>query len=240
MRNPLTALLLRMGNIADDLPPRARAEYREAAHEGGRLMRVLEELLALARAERHLGSVRGYDVGQLVDDRLAAWRLRAEARGQILVREGVASATAVVDPESLGRALDEVLDNATKYAPERGVVRAALHTDPDAVRVTVTDDGQGLPAYQLSRVTDRFWRSGAHANVPGSGLGLSIVVTLLQTFGASLEVARAHPHGLAVTLVLPRSPEDRDGRRPSRRADGERPPTVRPPARDPQVTVVKA
>lgn len=204
MRNPLTALLLRLGNIADDLPRRARREYEEAASEGARLQRVLDELLALARAERHLGAVRAHDVGPLLDDRLGAWRLRAERHDQILVREGEASAAAVVDAESFGRALDEVLDNATKYAPEGGVVRAAVHTADDTVRVSVTDDGEGLAAAEMGKVTDRFWRAKAHANVPGSGLGMSIVATLLQTFGGHVEVAPASPHGLTVTLVLPR------------------------------------
>ena len=203
MRNPLTALLLRLGNIADDLPSRARSEYEEARHEGDRLQRVLEEMLALARAERHLGAVHAQDVGPILDDRLGAWRLRAEARDLMLVREGEAAAVALVDAESLGRAIDEVLDNATKYTTPGGAVVAEVRSEPDAVRIVVTDAGDGLPGEDITRITDRFWRSKRHANVPGSGLGLSIVATLLATFGACVEVGPGVPRGLAVTLRLP-------------------------------------
>ncbi len=203
MRNPLTALLLRLGNATDDLPDAARAEFAEAVHEGERLGQILDEMLALARAERHLGAVRARNVGPLVDDRLGAWRLRAEARGLILVREGESAATAMVDVESLSRALDEVLENAVKYAATAGVVVAEVRGTADSVRITVTDDGEGLPEEEMSKAADRFWRSKRHANVPGSGLGLAIVSTLLATFSAHLEVERGRPRGLAVTLVLP-------------------------------------
>ena len=214
MRNPLTALLLRLDNLANAaadehagaLPENAKVEYTEAVQEGQRLQRILEELLALARAERHLGSVRAVDAGAVLDERLGAWRIRADLKGQVLVRSGVASAEAVADPESLGRVLDELLDNATRYAGEDGVIVAALRAGPGSpgvVRITVSDDGEGLPAVELERVTDRFWRSPTHANVPGTGLGLSIVASLLQTFGARLEVTAGARGGLAVTCVLP-------------------------------------
>ena len=204
MRNPLTALLLRLGNLGEELPPEADREYKEVRREGERLQRVLEELLALARAEKHLGAVQAQDVGPLVDDRLGAWRPSADARDLILVREGEAAATAVVDAESVSRVLDEVLDNAVKYASPGGQVSAAVTVTEDAVRISVADDGEGLPADELARVTDRFWRSPRHSNVLGSGLGMAIVATLVETFGARLEVTAAEPHGLVVTLVLPR------------------------------------
>lgn len=204
MRNPLTALLLRLGNLGEELTPDAQREYQEVRREGQRLQQVLEELLALARAEKHLGAVQAQDVGPLVDDRLGAWRPSADARELIVVREGEAAAVAVVDAESVSRVLDEVLDNAVKYASPGGQISAAVAVHDDAVRICVTDDGEGVPADELARVTDRFWRSPKHSNVPGSGLGLAIVVSLLDTFGARLEVAAADPHGLVVTLVLPR------------------------------------
>jgi signal transduction histidine kinase len=203
MRNPLTALLLRLGNLGEELPESARREYAEVRREGQRLHGVLEELLALARAEKHLGAVQAQDVGPLLDDRLGAWRPAADARELLLIREGQPSAVAMVDAESIGRVLDEVLDNAVKYAAHGGQITATLSAGDDGVRITVTDDGEGLPTEELTRVTDRFWRSPRHANLPGSGLGLAIVATLLGTFGAELEVASAQPQGLAVTIVLP-------------------------------------
>ncbi|WP_051571191.1 sensor histidine kinase [Cryptosporangium arvum] len=239
MRNPLTALLLRIGNLADavadenagDLPDRAKAEYDEAMREGQRLQRVLEELLALARAERHLGAVRRVDVGQVLDERLLSWRVRADLRGQILVRSGVATADALVDPESLGRVLDELLDNASRYAGDDGVIVAALRAgagSPGAVRLSISDDGDGLPITELDKVAGRFWRSPTHANIPGTGLGLSIVTSLLQTFGGRLEVGTGPQGGLSVTCVLPSPPSPAAPELPA--ADAPEPPAAGEPA----------
>jgi signal transduction histidine kinase len=203
MRNPLTALLLRLGNLGEELTPAAQREYQEVRLEGERLQRVLEELLALARAEKHLGAVQAQDVGPLVDDRLGAWRPSADAAELLLIREGEPAATAVVDAESVSRVLDEVLDNAVKYASPGGLIRAAVTTVDGTVRIAVSDDGDGLAEDELVHVTDRFWRSPRHGNLPGSGLGMAIVATVLETFGARLEVTAAQPHGLVVTLILP-------------------------------------
>jgi signal transduction histidine kinase len=218
MRTPLTALFLRLSNIADDLPARAQGEYEEARREGVRLERLLDELLALARAERHLGEVRAQDVGVLVTERLRAWRVRAQEAGVLLVRGGESIAVAVVDAESLTRAVDELLDNAVKYAAQGGLITVTLEQRLGEVRVTVADQGPGLLPEELLHVTERFWRSRGHANVAGSGLGLSIVAALLATFGAGLEVTANDPHGLAVTIVAA-TPERTP---PSRLAASER------------------
>lgn len=204
MRNPLTALRLRLDNLEPDLPADAQREYQELQHEGERLQRVLEELLTLARAEKHLGSVRAEEVGPLLDERLGAWHHAADARDLLLIREGKANAVAVVDAEAMSRVLDEVLGNAVKYASEGGQISATLSEDADAVRIMVCDDGEGLAAEELSRATDRFWRSRRHSNVPGTGLGLAIASSALASFGARLEVKAGKPKGLAVTLVLPK------------------------------------
>jgi signal transduction histidine kinase len=111
----------------------------------------------------------------------------------------------------VGRVLDEVLDNAIKYATPGGHIVAALSASDGAVRIAVTDSGEGLPADELPKATGRFWRSPRHANIPGSGLGLAIVSALLATFGGELEVAAGDPRGLCVTLVLPAEPAPGQG-----------------------------
>ncbi len=75
--------------------------------------------------------------------------------------------------------------------------------------VQVADAGPGLTDEELERIGDRFWRSGRHQNVRGSGLGLSISRALLGAGGGSLAYARAGTGGLEVTLTVPRhAPEE--------------------------------
>lgn len=73
------------------------------------------------------------------------------------------------------------------------------------VHVVVADRGPGLTDEELLRVGDRFWRSGRHQNIKGSGLGLSISRALLAAGGGSLSYETNPPHGLRVTVAVPRS-----------------------------------
>jgi signal transduction histidine kinase len=75
--------------------------------------------------------------------------------------------------------------------------------------VTVTDGGPGLSDEELARVGDRFWRSPAHQNVKGSGLGLSISRALLSAGGGSIEYGHGEPRGLRVTVTVPRAAAQR-------------------------------
>jgi len=69
----------------------------------------------------------------------------------------------------------------------------------------VADLGPGLTDEEISRVGDRFWRSGRHQNVKGSGLGLSISRALLAAGGGAISYGHQEPHGLVVTVAVPRS-----------------------------------
>jgi signal transduction histidine kinase len=69
----------------------------------------------------------------------------------------------------------------------------------------ITDGGPGLTDEELARIGDRFWRSGRHQNVKGSGLGLSISRALLAAGGGSIAYAHQEPQGLRVTVTVPRT-----------------------------------
>lgn len=71
--------------------------------------------------------------------------------------------------------------------------------------VVVTDGGPGLSDEDLARIGDRFWRSARHQNIKGSGLGLSISRALLAAAGGSIAYDHHEPHGLRVTVRVPRS-----------------------------------
>ncbi|MFB7948750.1 sensor histidine kinase [Kitasatospora phosalacinea] len=110
------------------------------------------------------------------------------------------------DPAALERAVINLLDNAVKYSPPAGTIDVRLQGG----RLTVRDHGPGIPAEELPYVFDRFWRSPSSRQLPGSGLGLSIVAQTVQDTGGQVSLGPA-PDGGAGTqavIVLPGQPEE--------------------------------
>ncbi|MFD3421084.1 sensor histidine kinase [Streptomyces decoyicus] len=204
LRNPLSALLLRIELLALELPD-GNAEIASVRTEGKRLARVLDDLLDLALAEHTAADLQLTDVAALAAERVDSWRPLADDKGVFLTYEGQPAVTGWADPIALSSALDAVVDNALKFTPEGRPVTVGVAPEGERVHVTVTDRGPGLTDDELARIGDRFWRSSRHQNVSGSGLGLSITRTLLTAGGATIAYAPHPPHGLKVTVTVPRT-----------------------------------
>lgn len=206
LRNPLSALLLRIELLGLELPA-GHTEAESVKEEGQRLARVLDDLLGLAVAESSGSHTALTDIAELTSARVDAWRLVAEQSGVGLEFAAPADGTATgwVDAVALSSALDAVLDNAIKFTPQGSSVSTLVGVAGEHVEVAVADGGPGLTDDELTRIGDRFWRSARHQNVQGSGLGLSIARSLLSRSGGSIRFARRQPHGLEVTLTVPRA-----------------------------------
>jgi signal transduction histidine kinase len=166
---------------------------------------VLDDLLAVARLESAQTAPHRLDAAALLDDRVRNWRVVADKRGIDVMFEGAVGAWVFADPTALGSCLDAILDNALKFSAEGSTVRVSVRPVPGEglVDLAVADEGAGLGAEELARMGERFWRGAAHQNVPGSGLGLSIVRTLMQPYGGRLHVEPGSPRGLVVAVRLP-------------------------------------
>lgn len=203
LRNPLAALLLRIEVLSYELPE-GNEEIASVRAEGKRLARVLDDLLDLALAEHAAADLQLTDIGELAAERVEAWRLAADERGVRLVARCPA-VTGWADPVALSSALDAVVDNALKFTPEGERVTVTVRASGESTAIEVADGGPGLRDEELARIGDRFWRSGRHQNVKGSGLGLSISRALLTAGGGSIAYDHHEPGGLKVTLRVPRS-----------------------------------
>ncbi|MFJ2716646.1 ATP-binding protein [Streptomyces sp. NPDC087437] len=206
LRNPLSALLLRIELLALELPE-DNEEIASVRTEGKRLAQVLDDLLDLALAEHAEPDLKLIDIGELAAERVAAWAPAAEAKGVRLVGDCPAT-TGWADPVALSSALDAVIDNAVKFTPGGERVEVTVSFDRDTSTIVVADHGPGLTDEEIARVGDRFWRSGRHQNINGSGLGLSISRALLAAGGGSISYVRhreEEPRGLRVTVAVPRS-----------------------------------
>ncbi|HEX4978292.1 MAG TPA: HAMP domain-containing sensor histidine kinase [Nocardioides sp.] len=199
--NPLTALRLRVENLAaSGADPE---EARRAVEEADRLNALVGSLLDLSRVGSGALEVGVGDVAGQARHRCAMWepvfpRLDLEVHGPAVAR----LTDGLVD-----LVLDTALDNAAKFAPGTPVtVSVDGASAPGEVRLTVRDRGPGLPAEEVAKVGDRFFRGRTHQNVTGTGLGLAIVRARVQVVGGRLEVGAADGGGLRVGVVLPAAP----------------------------------
>jgi signal transduction histidine kinase len=181
LRTPLTALRLRLEN----------GDVDEAVAEVDRLARIVDQLLALARAEAT--PPEPTELAPLVAERLDAWRPVADAGGVGL--EADVSGVALVGRDRLGQVLDNLLANALAVSPPRSVVSVR----GDAAALHVVDQGPGMSVEERDHAFDRFWSKGA-----GTGLGLPIVKRLVETDEGAVELRAAEAGGLDVVLHLPR------------------------------------
>ncbi len=214
LRNPLTALRIRLQNLGADLEePGAgvretvREEHGAALEEVGRLTEVLDALLALARAEGAPPESVPVALDPVLDERAEAWGVLAEHGGLDLSRGGPRGLVALTDPDTVATVLDAVLDNAVKYAPEGTVVELTTARVEDHVEVSVRDHGRGLAPDELERATDRFWRSPVPPDAGpapgGTGLGLAIAARSADRGGGALLLHLPEDGGLRVVLRLP-------------------------------------
>src|SRR5258708_36162361 len=172
-----------------------------------RAMRLIEQLLALARQEPRPNAARSPVPLDELEGEVAAELVPLADAGQIDLGVSAAPAASVYgDPESLRTLLRNLVDNAVRYTPAGGRVDVAVEAATDArsaARLIVSDTGPGIPPEERSRVLDRFYRRAGTAPA-GSGLRLSIVKAIPQPHGATLELADGPAgQGLTVRVSFP-------------------------------------
>ncbi|MCK2240236.1 MULTISPECIES: HAMP domain-containing sensor histidine kinase [unclassified Crossiella] len=203
LRNPLTALRLRLGNLEGHVHEDSVDQHNAAMEETIRLNQILDELLSMARAEASSVEPVPAEVDAAVAERVDAWRVVAAARGIALSTRTEPELFALAPPRGVETVLDALLDNALKFSPDRSSVVVSAEQSGELVVLIVRDHGPGLTAEELDRATDRFWRSPSHQNITGSGLGLAIVRRVVERAGGSVRLDLPEGGGLAVVVELP-------------------------------------
>jgi len=173
------------------------------------LINMVNELLDLARIEARQGKDLQREeqpLGPLVEAVVAGLQGHDAAR-PVQVALPHADQHLVVDAEKFQRALGNVLSNAYKYSPSGGTVSlTTVAGDIDgvaAIGLRVTDQGIGMTNAQCARVFERFYRADPSGNIPGTGLGMSLVKEILDLHGGRADVASQPGRGTTVTLWFP-------------------------------------
>jgi len=199
LRTPLTALRLRLENLARDVAPAGRAELEGAVVEVERLGSLVEALLELARADARSEPAGRVDVGEVARERVHAWSALAEERGLRLTAVLADAPAARSAPDRLRQVLDNLLENAVEASAEGGTITVETRVALPWVELHVRDEGPGLPPEQRERAFDRFWRS---RDGEGSGLGLAIVRRLVEQDGGNVVLLEAPEHGVVAVVSL--------------------------------------
>jgi two-component system phosphate regulon sensor histidine kinase PhoR len=172
-----------------------------------RLLALVTDLLHVAQATN--GSIklqrRQVDLVAMVDEAVASWRLHAEGAGLTLRCDAPPSLAATVDPERVRRVVDNLLSNAVKYTDTGGEVTIRVQGDSHQSRISVSDTGIGLDEAEAEQMFTWFNRGAAalHRHVPGTGLGLNIVSTIVAAHGGEIALESAPGEGSTFHVTLP-------------------------------------
>jgi two-component system phosphate regulon sensor histidine kinase PhoR len=213
LRTPLTAVRGYVEALLDgDADADETRRFLEIiARHTMRMERLVRDLLRLARLDagqeprEHVACA----VEQLFNGVQADLAPLLETRQQTVVHEiDPAAATVHGDPEKLHDALKNLLENATNYAPESSRIVMGSRRRGNRVVLTVADEGPGIPAADLPRVFERFYRvekarSRGNRDPGGTGLGLAIVKHLIELHGGRVTAENRPDRGAIFTIELP-------------------------------------
>ncbi len=211
LRTPLAALRLRLDLLAADTDPDPETTGHELAgalDELARLSRLVDGLLAVARAENVVPVPTAVDVAEVAKERVVAWHPVADDRGITLEAPGVGSARARASVLAwmgeghLEQVLDNLIANALDALAAGGHITVSAAVTTAGAQVTVADDGPGMSAEDRERAFLRFTTS----NPNGTGLGLAIVHRLVTSNGGTARLTETPGGGLTAILDFPGVP----------------------------------
>ncbi len=220
LRTPITRARARLedamghGETAEQL----RGAIERAVSDLDGVSKVFGALLRIAEIEA--GARRSafvmLDAKEVLDGVAELYLAVAEESGLSLQVRAPGALPMRGDRELIQQAVANLLDNAIKFSPPGGTVTLEGAMAPEGVRIAVGDGGSGIPAADLARATERFYRGEQARHTPGFGLGLTLVGAVAQLHGGTLSLEDAGP-GLRATLVIP-SPGERPALRPAHAA----------------------
>jgi signal transduction histidine kinase/DNA-binding response OmpR family regulator len=207
MRTPLTLIRVPLQHLLTEgsgqLTDEQINEIGTALDHSGRLARLVEQLIALARLkEGSFQPVNGpVDLVQLVRKITHSFLPEAaHSKVALAFESSVESAGAIVDADVIETIVYNLVSNALKFTNEGGNIHVALDLDGSMFTLTVSDSGVGIPPEELPRIFDRFFQGATGALQAGAGIGLALVKELVEHHGGSVDVKSTEGEGTRFTV----------------------------------------
>jgi two-component system phosphate regulon sensor histidine kinase PhoR len=209
LRTPLSAMKLMLETVlvSDDDAEARTLFLPQIADEVERMIRLVEDLLELARSESGTVVLRRerFDLGDVAASMVNTFAQRADALGVELDLEAPIAVEVEADRGRLTQVVVNLLDNALRHTPQRGSVVVEVRGDAGDALLIVRDSGIGIPFADLPRVFERFYvvdrsRSREHT---GTGLGLAIAKHLVEAHGGTLVAESVYGSGAVFTMRIP-------------------------------------
>ena len=207
LRTPLTAIRGYLEALRDDPSDTENTErfidiiWRQTT----RMERLVSDLLRLARLDARQEVLERVpcDVRQLFQAVVADLAPSVEAKRQRIVIDVPGECRVPADPAKLHDVIRNLVENAVNYSPDDTEIRLRAHRTDGSCAIEVIDSGPGLPAGDLTRVFERFYRVDKSRSRPGTGLGLAIVKHLVELHGGTVLAGNRPEGGAVFTVTLP-------------------------------------
>ncbi|WJH32337.1 HAMP domain-containing histidine kinase [Paenibacillus sp. CC-CFT747] len=213
LRTPLTTVRASLQGLEDGiLTPAEEKEFTGIAlKETRRMSQLIDDLLQLSSFEESRVELNRKPVclARLVEETAVQMRKTYQEGGIELVveRNGAGQGTAIsADEDRLRQVLLNLLDNAAKHNPAGTRVAVGLEEGPQSCRITVRDNGPGIPREAVGRLFERLYKADASRHTPGAGLGLTIARHIVELHGGRIGVESEPGRGTAFTVLLPVTP----------------------------------
>ena len=218
LKTPVGAIKLLSDAVidaADD--PEAVQRFAGRMHtESERLSRLVQQIIELSRLQGDdpLDEPVAVEADKIIARAVDENATDAAAREIELVQNGTHGLVLLGNREQVAVAVSNLVANAVAYSPEGSTVVVSATARDEAVDLSVTDRGIGIPAQELDRIFERFYRvdPARHRSTGGTGLGLSIVKHVAASHGGEVRVWSVEGQGSTFTLTLPRKPGPRPAR----------------------------
>jgi two-component system phosphate regulon sensor histidine kinase PhoR len=213
LRTPLTSILGYLETLEDQLPQDSplRERYLDVlTRQAERMRRIIDDLLLLSQVESDQWPVEleAYDLVAQAGRVLESFKPEAEKHEQHLaVQAPPGAVTVMADREKVHVALSNLVDNAIKYAGRGARIEIRIGPSDETVQITVADNGPGIPAAEISRIFERFYRVDKSRSraLGGTGLGLAIVRHILAAHDSEIRVSSDLGEGAEFTFRLRRA-----------------------------------
>jgi two-component system, OmpR family, sensor kinase len=204
LRSPLARMQMALG-LATQTPEKAEGALKRIELEAERMDKLIGELLELSRFESGMVALKKerFSFNALLDSIIEDANFEAADKHIQIMSEIEASITVEGQLDLLNRAIENVVRNAIKYAPNDSVVTIKTVINNQQLQLSITDEGAGVLASELADIFKPFVRGNSGSQVVGHGVGLAITKQVVEAHGGQVFAQNLKPNGFTVTITLP-------------------------------------